>query len=208
MIRPLYGLIPAAGKGTRAHPYTHMIPKCMLDINGIPNLQRNICIMRDDLQIKDIIIIIGHLGNIITEYFGNGEKFDVNITYVENKALDKGLAYSILLGKKFIDGYCCVMLSDECYIYSNHKEILNVPYEDSLITCAVMEVDDRELIKRNYSVELNDNQITKLIEKPKAISNDILGSGTFIFNPKVFEYLEQAFIDANWVYVEFITFLD
>ncbi|MCI5139284.1 MAG: nucleotidyl transferase, partial [Candidatus Electrothrix sp. AR1] len=37
-MKKLYGLIPAAGKGTRARPFTSALPKSMLDINGVPNL--------------------------------------------------------------------------------------------------------------------------------------------------------------------------
>ena len=60
-MRKLYGLIPAAGKGTRARPYTSEIPKRMLEINGKPNLQRNIELMRDQLGISDIVIITGYM---------------------------------------------------------------------------------------------------------------------------------------------------
>jgi len=42
----LVGLIPAAGRGVRARPFTKSIPKSMLEINGTPNLQKNIEIMR------------------------------------------------------------------------------------------------------------------------------------------------------------------
>ena len=32
----LVGVIPAAGRGTRAYPYTRGIPKCMLEVDGRP----------------------------------------------------------------------------------------------------------------------------------------------------------------------------
>ena len=40
MAERLVGLIPAAGLGTRVRPYSAHLPKSMLPINGIPNLQR------------------------------------------------------------------------------------------------------------------------------------------------------------------------
>jgi len=204
----LLGLIPAAGKGVRARPYTHMIPKGMLEIKGTPNLQRIISIMRDDLGIKSIFIVIGYNGAHIKNYFGDGSKFGVKITYIENDALEKGLAYSILLAKDYIDDYFCVMLSDECYIHSNHEELSSFPYKCGLATCAIMNVDDRGLIQRNYSVEVEGTRIVKLVEKPETITNDILGCGTFIFSPGLFQLLEQRFLQVNMGYVEFITFID
>lgn len=207
-MRTLAGLIPAAGRGERAYPYTKAIPKCMLEIDGTPNLLKTIYIMRDDLGIKDIFIVIGYLGEFIQNYFGDGHSYGVNITYIQNNALEKGLAYSIFLARKYISDYFCVMLADEYYMNSNHCELLLFPYRESLSTCAVMHVDDRELIKRNYSVETEKNRITRLIEKPSIIKNDILGCGTFILSPVIFQFLEQAFVQANMEYVEFITFLD
>jgi hypothetical protein len=71
-----------------------------------------------------------------------------------------------------------------------------------------MHVDDRDLIKRNYSVEINEDRILRLIEKPITITNDILGCGTFIFSPVIFTFLEKAFAESNMEYVELITFID
>lgn len=204
----LVGLIPAAGMGVRARPFTKTIPKCMLEIDGTPNLQKNVEIMRDDLGIQDIFIVIGYQGNVIQEYFGDGSRFGVRITYIENKAINKGMAYSILLAKQHISSYFCVILSDESYINSNHKELAFFPYRNAIITCSIMHVDDWSMIQRNYSCELERDRIVRLVEKPNKIINDILGCGTFVLSPDIFPFLEQAFEQSPDGYVEYITFLD
>ena len=204
----LYGLIPAAGKGTRARPYTANLPKSMLEINGSPNLQRTIELMRDKLAIKDIIIIIGYYGEIIQQYFGDGKQLGVCLHYIKNNELDRGLAWSILLGRTFIDDYFCTILSDECYIGSNHSEILELSYRSFFATCCIKQTDNIELIKKNYSVTLKDGRIENLIEKPGHPENNLMGCGTFIFSPKIFPALEQAFSQAPDDYVEFLTFLN
>ncbi len=204
----LYGLIPAAGKGTRAGSYTANLPKSMLEINGVPNLQRNIELMRDQLGIEDIIIIVGYLGKVIKGRFQDGRQLDVRLHYIENNELDRGLAWSILLGRQFIDDYFCVILSDECYIGSNHHQLLDFPYRSFFATCFVKEVDNLEIIKKNYAVKLRDDRIQQLVEKPLHPENNILGCGTFVFSPEIFPVLEQAFAQSTNDYVEFITFLN
>jgi len=206
-MKRLYGLIPAAGKGTRARPYTSNIPKSMLEINGIPNLQRNIELMRDQLDIVDIVIVTGYLAEVIETTFGDGQRFGVRLHYVRNRDLDKGLAWSILLGREVIDDTFCVILSDECYVNSNHYELKSSKFRESLVTCALKEVDDTELIRRNYAVQLEGDKIRKLIEKPLHVENDILGCGTFILSAEIFPLLDQAFRDSPDGYVEFVTFL-
>jgi hypothetical protein len=100
------------------------------------------------------------------------------------------------------------MLADECYINSNHAELLPMSYEDSIATCGVMHVDDRELIRKNYSVSIDGKYIVGLIEKPQRITNDILGCGTFVLKPQIFTKLEKAFEESPTGAVDFISFLD
>ena len=48
-------LIPAAGRGIRAFPKTQYLPKPLLEIDGKTLLQRNIEILRDDLDRKSVV---------------------------------------------------------------------------------------------------------------------------------------------------------
>ena len=204
----LIGLIPAAGLGTRVRPYSELMPKSMLPINGIPNLQRIIELMRDQLEIHEIVIITGYCAEVIEDYFAGGQALGVVIRYVRNTALHRGLAWSILLGRELIDGPFCVILSDECYVDSNHHELKETSIRGAFATCGVMEIDDVDLIRRNYAVALEGPRITRLIEKPRHLDNDLLGLGTFLFSPEIFAELEQAFTGAPDEYVEFVSFLD
>lgn len=78
-------VIMAGGKGTRLKEITKdEIPKPMAKINNKPILEHQIDRLFEN-NIKEIIIIIGHLGNKIKEYFKDGKKFGVNISYIEEK---------------------------------------------------------------------------------------------------------------------------
>ena len=180
----------------------------MLEINGEPNLQRTINLMRDQLEITDIVIVVGYCGGVIRNFFGDGSQLGVRLHYIENKHLDRGLAWSIYLGHQIIDDYFCVILSDECYVDSNHYLVKQLAYRSSFATCFIQEVDDTALIKKNYAVELDEGKIRRLVEKPRHIDNDILGCGTFIFSPEIFPGLRDAFTASSDDYVEFLTFLD
>lgn len=204
----LVGLIPAAGKGVRARPYSSMIPKGMLKIGGRPNLERLICRMRDQLGIEDIYLTVGHLAEVIKDYFKDGAWLGVRLHYVYNTELERGLAWSVLLAGREVAAPCCVMLSDECYIDSNHADLRDFPYSDGLVTCAITRTDDKKLVSQNYSVNKNGITILNVLEKPSIVENDILGLGTFILTPRFFPLLETAFEQSPENYVEFITFID
>ena len=79
-------VIQAGGKGTRISSITgDVIPKPMLEVAGYPILYHQIMNLKKS-GINDITIIVGHLGEIIQNYFGNGDKLGVNINYVVENA--------------------------------------------------------------------------------------------------------------------------
>lgn len=77
-------VIMAGGKGTRIQEINSEVPKPMIPVLGKPILQYQI----ESLQkqgIKDIVLVIGYLGNVIKNYFADGSKFGVKIKYIEEK---------------------------------------------------------------------------------------------------------------------------
>ncbi len=66
-------VILAGGKGTRISSITSEIPKPMIPIDGMPVLEREINNLKSQ-GFDDIILTVGHLGNIIMDYFGDGSK--------------------------------------------------------------------------------------------------------------------------------------
>lgn len=78
-------VIQAGGKGTRLRDITKdEIPKPMIPILGKPLLEWQIEKCKEN-EITEIILIIGHLGHKIKEYFGDGTAFGVSVSYIEEK---------------------------------------------------------------------------------------------------------------------------
>lgn len=78
----MQAVIMAGGKGTRIASVDNSVPKPMVLICGKPILQYQIECLRDQ-EITDIILVIGHLGSVIRNYFKDGDAFGVSIRYVE-----------------------------------------------------------------------------------------------------------------------------
>lgn len=76
----------AGGKGTRISSIVSDIPKPMIKICGKPVLEHEILCLREQ-GFTDFIITVGHLGNIIIDYFGDGSRLGVHIDYYIEKEL-------------------------------------------------------------------------------------------------------------------------
>lgn len=74
----------AGGLGTRLRPLTDNYPKPMIEIAGRPILDHIISELADQ-GFCNIIISINFRGEVIKDFFGNGEKWGINIQYVEEE---------------------------------------------------------------------------------------------------------------------------
>ena len=96
-------IIMAGGKGTRIASVKSDVPKPMIPIAGKPILEWQIeCLKAQGLT--DITLVIGYLGHIIEEYFGDGAKFGVHFDYfVEDHPLGTaGALFKMDLQKDFL----------------------------------------------------------------------------------------------------------
>ena len=81
----MQAVIMAGGKGTRLAALTKdEIPKPMVPVAEKPLLLWQVERLKEN-GITDIIMVTGHLGNKIREYFEDGSRFGVTIRYFEEK---------------------------------------------------------------------------------------------------------------------------
>ena len=121
------GILLHGGHGTRLRPLTHTGPKQLLPIANKPMSEYCIESMKD-AGVTEIAIIIGGIGsNKVREYYGDGEKFDVKITYVKQDE-PLGISHAINLCSSFIgDDKFLVFLGDNIIqknIYNFANEFL------------------------------------------------------------------------------------
>ena len=80
-------VILAGGKGTRLKPYTTFFPKPLMPVGDRPIIEIIICQLLAQ-NLKDVIITVGHLGELIMNFIGDGSKLGVNIKYsIEDQPL-------------------------------------------------------------------------------------------------------------------------
>ena len=74
-------VIMAGGKGTRIASVNSEVPKPMIEILGKPILEHQVDVLKKQ-GFNDYIFVIGHLGHVIKDYFGDGSKFGISIEYI------------------------------------------------------------------------------------------------------------------------------
>lgn len=89
-------VVMAGGRGSRLLPLTKNLPKPMLDVGGKPMLEHIILNARFQ-GFRRFVISVGYKSDLIKEHFKSGEKFEVEIEYIdETKPLGTAGALSML----------------------------------------------------------------------------------------------------------------
>lgn len=100
MERQYIAVIQAGGKGTRMRELTHdEIPKPLLLVNGKPMIEWQILQLKE-YGIKEFVLITGHLGEKIEEYFSDGSKLGVSIAYIR-ESIPLGSAGALYYVKRY-----------------------------------------------------------------------------------------------------------
>ncbi|RME54295.1 nucleotidyltransferase family protein [Candidatus Woesearchaeota archaeon] len=182
------GLILAGGKGTRFKPITDEIPKPMIPLQGKPIIQHTIDLMKK-FGIRDIYISLGYKAEKFKEYFGDGSKFGVKITYLEEDE-PLGTAGPLKLAKQYLTETFVMCNADELKdidlidMYLFHKE------NNAKATIALTTVNDPSA----YGVaKMQGNKILEFIEKPKDPPSNLINAGLYILEPEVIDMVGEGF---------------
>ena len=182
------GIILHGGHGTRLRPLTHTGPKQLLPIANKPMSQ--FCLEAiAETGITDVAIIIGGVGsNKVREYYENGERFGVNITYIEQDQ-PKGIAHAIRLCKEFIDNEkFLVFLGDNIIQKSIAEFVKNFEKSDYDATVLLCEVDNPS---RFGIADIEDGKIVRITEKPKNPKSNLAVTGIYLLTPQIFEIIDN-----------------
>ena len=72
--------ILAGGLATRLRPLTELVPKALIDINGEPFLAHQMRLLERN-GIREVVLCVGHLGEQVREFAGDGSRFGLHIEY-------------------------------------------------------------------------------------------------------------------------------
>ena len=187
------GIILHGGHGTRLRPLTHTGPKQLLPIANKPMSQYALEDLRD-AGITEIGVIIGDVyPEKVKEFYGDGKKFGVKITYIYQDK-PKGIAHAIGLCKEFVGNERFVVyLGDNILRKGLTDYTKKFESSDTGAMILLCEVDDPS---RFGIAEFENNKIKKIVEKPKTTNSNLAVIGVYFLTPKIFDIIDK--LKPSW----------
>ncbi len=187
------GIILHGGHGTRLRPLTHTGPKQLLPIANKP--MSEYCVETlVNAGIKEISFIIGGIGSKkVKEYYGDGEKFGVKFTYIQQDS-PRGIAHAVSLCENFVNNEkFVVFLGDNIIQRKINDYILDFEKSNALASLLLCEVNNPS----QFGIaEIENNKIIKITEKPKNPPTNLAVTGIYFLTPYIFEIIKK--LKPSW----------
>lgn len=89
-------VILAGGLGTRMRPLTEIIPKPLIPVRGIPFVDWQLRRLAGQ-GVRDVLFSIGYRGEMLRDHLGDGSRFGLRVTYVDDGARLRGTGGALRL---------------------------------------------------------------------------------------------------------------
>lgn len=176
-------VILAAGEGSRMRPLTYTRPKVMLPLANKPILE-HLLVEMQKVGILDFYLIVGYHADIIKNYFGQGERWGLNIHYID-QIHQLGTADAL----RMVDGVInenFIMANGDILVH-HHDLVKLVASSDN--TICVIELPD---VTGLGVIEGQAGRVTRILEKMADPPSHLANSGLYLFTPAIFDAIRQT----------------
>lgn len=176
-------IIMAGGLGSRLGDLSEGLPKPLLELSGKPILEHSILHLKK-FGFTRFTISVKYKADLIKAYFGEGEKWGVSITYVEEPDDFLGTAGPLgLMNNRPAETF--LLINGDVLTSLNFNSLWQYHLEQSSI--ATMCVREHTMAYPYGIVEGEEGRLTSINEKP--VLKHLINAGIYVLEPSVLNYI-------------------
>ncbi|MCD4668981.1 MAG: NTP transferase domain-containing protein [Actinomycetia bacterium] len=179
-------VIISGGLATRLGPLAENIPKSLLEFNNKPFIQHQIELLAKK-GFKNIVICLGHLGEQIEDFLGNGKWLNVDINYSFDGATLLGTGGAVLKARNYLSDVFFIIYGDS-YLDIDYKTALNFLYENNKLGLMTVYENNNQYDKSN--VIYKNNMVALYDKKNRTNEMDYIDYGLSIFNKEALNLID------------------
>jgi len=181
-------VILAAGLGTRLQPYTFFIPKPMLPLGNKPLLEYLVEWVKQLKNIDEVIICVSYLHRTIEDYFEDGGRFGIKISYARSER-PLATAGQLKTAEKMLNGRFLCLYGDSIYDFDLEKMVHEHEESNAFLSMALMKYKTR--LKYGFiDADEEANVVTAWREKPEV--EGLINIGCYIMEKEFLEMIPDS----------------
>jgi mannose-1-phosphate guanylyltransferase len=186
-LQNMKAVILVGGPGTRLQPLTDNRPKSVVPVLNRPIMEHTLAYLKQ-FGIEDIILTLSYLPEVIQDYFGDGSRCGVRLTYCLEKE-PRGTAGAVKNAEAYLDSPFFVLNGDvftdmnlaDMFVFHRSKKAMatiSLTWVDNPSAFGVVETDADQRVKR-------------FIEKPplEEATTNWINAGTYILETEVLKHM-------------------
>jgi len=178
-------VLMAGGFGTRIQPLTRSVPKPMVPLLNRPMMEY-ILVRLQELGITEIVVLLYYMPEVIRNYFGDGSRFGVKLTYVLPDD-DYGTAGAVKFAERHLDSTFLLCSGDVITDFDLAKVLAFHQSRRTPVTITLTSVPN----PLQFGVVITDPQgrILRFLEKPGwgEVFSDTVNTGIYVLEPEIFQ---------------------
>ncbi len=184
-------VVMAGGFGTRIQPLTNSVPKPMLPVVNRPMMEHIIVKLRDELGIKDFVILLYFKPEVIKNYFKDGKDWGINIEYVLPND-DYGTAGAVKCAQEYLKNDNFIIVSGDLVTDFDFNKIIDFhKRKNSKLTITLTPVEDP--LQFGVVITNQNDKIVKFLEKPGwgEVFSDTINTGIYVIEPEILDFIPK-----------------
>ncbi len=186
------GVVLAGGTGSRLHPLTRITNKHLLPINDRPMVTYAIeALVKAGL--RELMLVTGgaHAGEFF-RLLSDGHAYGVETLLYAYQEQEGGIAQALGLASRFVgDDRVAVVLADNVFEHSIAGAVKNFEAQDRGARVVLARVDDEAHLSHLGVVELADERVVRIVEKPDDPPSPYAVTGLYFYDPSVFDVISS-----------------
>jgi len=179
----VYGVVPAAGEGTRLRPLTDSRPKGLVPVGGKP-LLTHVFDRLIEAGVDELLAVVGYEKAAIVEHYGDAFRGHP-ITYVHQRER-RGLGHAVLQAAPHVDEPFVLLNGDNVFGCDVSPAVRRTSADGVDAAVVVADATPEEAATTGV-LEATDGRVTGVVEKPDDPPSTLVTTGCYVLPPAVFD---------------------
>ncbi len=179
-------LLLAGGRGSRLHPLTLRVPRCLIPIQGRPVIHRVLQLLRS-VGLTEVVVNTNVLADKVQEALGQGERHGVTLTYSHEHEI-RGIGAAILAARPFLENDDFVIINGDVVIDLDLADVLAYHQEQKADVTLVLRPDKGAHTHGPLDFD-NDISLSTILGESPDSAGYLSAAGIRVATPRLFDFL-------------------